>query len=200
MAYLVALRSVDKEAVEIARLEDRLALLVTIGSRTGAAVALCNVGLYVDQARAFREALPDTRLSFVVGFDKLVQILDPRYYEDRGAALDDLFALADLLVLPRGDDGPAEIAAVLAEAGNARWAGKIHPLAAPPSLDLQLSATAIRQADLTATAQAAALPPEVQRFVEQWQPYPAAAPQVHGAAQHHRPVEQGLRKPTPPQN
>ena len=37
----------------------------------------------------------------IYGYDKVVQIFDPRYYDDRDAALDRLFALSSLLVAPR---------------------------------------------------------------------------------------------------
>ena len=42
--------------------------------------------------------LPTAELTLLVGYDKVVQILDPKYYDDRDAALHELFALARLLV------------------------------------------------------------------------------------------------------
>ena len=45
------------------------------------------------------------RLVFLVGFDKIVQIFDPRYYDDREDALRQLFSVASFAVAPAG--GPA---------------------------------------------------------------------------------------------
>src|SRR6185312_8255668 len=97
---------VDKEAVQRPTLLDRIMLLDTILRHhlrhTG--IMLLNRGLYVEQAQGMRTCFPGvTRLYFLIGFDKIVQILDPRYYKDRDAALRELFALAELLVAPRGN-------------------------------------------------------------------------------------------------
>lgn len=170
VAFVVPLRSIDKETVEAATIDDRVALLDAIAARLGAALALTNAGLYVDQARAFRALLPMARLSFVIGFDKLVQIFDPRYYDDRARALDELVAHADLLVLPRAEAGEAEVAALLADPANRRWASAVTVLPAPATLDPRLSATAVRagvpDADLDRV-----LPPESAAFLRRWQPY-----------------------------
>jgi len=97
--------TVDKEAVTHASLPQRLALLTALSeSLPQMAVGFVNRGLYAEQAAALRLALPATdTISFIVGFDKIVQIVDRRYYADRDAALHDLFAAADLLVAPRDD-------------------------------------------------------------------------------------------------
>jgi hypothetical protein len=80
-------------------------LLLTLYAQrhTQVGVALVNRGLYFEQARAFRSLLgPEVELAFVVGMDKLLQILDPKYYRDRDAALQQLFALTSLIVANRG--------------------------------------------------------------------------------------------------
>ena len=106
--FAVATRTIDKERAEGALLEDRLLVLkLEARARRDWAVALVNRGLYVDQAELFRGALPGLRdLTFLVGFDKIVQIFDPRYYDDREAALGRLFGLASFAVAPRAGSGP----------------------------------------------------------------------------------------------
>lgn len=170
VAFVVPVRSVDKETVEAATIEDRIALLDAIATRLGTALALTNAGLYVEQARAFRALLPTGRLSFVIGFDKLVQIFDPRYYDDRARALDELVARADLLVLPRAEAGEAEVAALLADPRNQRWASAVTVLPAPATLDAHLSASAVR-AGVDDAELDRFLPPESAAFVRTWQPY-----------------------------
>src|SRR6266446_7467562 len=122
---------VDKEAVERPLLVDRIVLLDTVLRHhlrhTG--IMLFNRGLYVEQAEAVHTSFPQvTRLYFLIGYDKIVQILDPHYYEDRDAALHELFALADLLVAPRGSAGPAELTRLLDQPENRQFAPHIHAL------------------------------------------------------------------------
>lgn len=123
-------RTVDKEIVSGAALEDRLLLLdllVEPDRRLG--TAIMNRGLYVDQAQIVAEAFPTLgEIVFLVGHDKIVQIFDPRYYDDRDAALEALFARAGFLVAPRGDDGPEALAALLNRPENRRFAGAVRPL------------------------------------------------------------------------
>jgi len=99
-------RTVDKEGVERPLLVDRVLLLQAVLRRRlpRVGILLFNRGLYVEQAEAIRAAFPRVRrIFFLMGFDKVVQIFDPRYYEDRDAALEELFGRAELLVVPRGD-------------------------------------------------------------------------------------------------
>jgi nicotinic acid mononucleotide adenylyltransferase len=141
--YSLSTRTVDKEVVTGACLEDRLLLLDLLtaeDARLG--TVILNRGLYVDQAQIVRAAYPDLgELVFLVGFDKIVQIFDPRYYDDRDAALGQLFALAAFLVAPRGnDEGPA-LAALLDRPENRRFAGAVRPLDLPPGLREVASST-----------------------------------------------------------
>ncbi|HEU5441246.1 MAG TPA: hypothetical protein VFU88_18315 [Ktedonobacterales bacterium] len=132
IVWTLAVVSVDKERLARASLADRLVQLDVYAraAATDNAVVLVNRGLYVDQARALRGVLPpDVALAIVVGFDKLVQIFDPRYYEDRDAALDALFAEAELLVAPREGFGAEDIQALLAQPENRRYAARVRRLA-----------------------------------------------------------------------
>jgi nicotinic acid mononucleotide adenylyltransferase len=122
---------VDKESVERPLLLDRIMLLSLLLRRRlpRAGVLLFNRGLYVEQAEAVRMAFPAVRrLYFLLGYDKIVQILDPHYYADRAAALDELFNLARLLVAPRGDGGIEELRKLLGEPQNRPYADFITPL------------------------------------------------------------------------
>jgi len=103
-----------------------------------------------------------------VGFDKIVQILDPRYYTEREAALRELFGLAQLLVTPRGNDGEQELAELLAQPENRPFARSIHPL----SLEARyryISSTQARQGE-----QANIIPPQARDFI--WRTHPYATP------------------------
>jgi nicotinic acid mononucleotide adenylyltransferase len=126
--FLIATRTVNKETIEGASLPDRLVMLLAlVRSRPDLGVVLVNRGLYVDQAELVRATVPGVRdLWFVVGFDKIVQIFDPRYYRNRDEALDRLFSLARFFVAPRDDAGRVSLADLLARPENRRYAEAVE--------------------------------------------------------------------------
>ena len=165
--YSLSTRTVDKEVVTGAGLEDRLLLLdllVEPDRRLG--VLLLNRGLYVDQARLVRAAYPLLgELVFLVGFDKIAQIFDPCYYDDRDAALAQLFALATFLVAPRGADEAPALAALLDRPENRCFAGAVQPLDLPPSLR-EVASSNVRVGLADGAPPDQTVSPEVTAFVE----------------------------------
>lgn len=133
--FAVAARTVDKEGVTRASIPDRLAQLAAYARRdTGSAVVLLNRGLYVEQAKALGPYIAGSaaRLAIIVGFDKVVQILDPRYYANRDAALADLFSRARLLAAPRAEEDEAALDALLLRPDNRAYAAQVSYLDLPP--------------------------------------------------------------------
>ncbi|HEX8032884.1 MAG TPA: hypothetical protein VF510_03510 [Ktedonobacterales bacterium] len=129
--------TIDKERVARASLPDRLgqlsAYIENAPQAGGNLLALLNRGLYVDQATAIRQLLDaNAHLCMLVGFDKIVQILDPHYYSDREAALRALFAQAKLLVAPRAGAGEAELEALLVRPENAPYRHHVKFIPMPP--------------------------------------------------------------------
>lgn len=167
-------QTVDKEGISRPLFLDRLALLDQLMKRfSGSGILLFNRGLYVEQARAIRQSFPHVRtIYFLMGFDKIVQILDPHYYTDRDAALQELFALAKLLVAPRGEDGPEALQALLQQKENARFTRYIEPLPLSNTYR-EISATHIRNQD---TGYTQAIPREVWDFMWRTRAY---APPIH---------------------
>ncbi len=186
--------TVDKEQISGMGLEDRLLLLSLYAERhPNISIALVNRGLYVEQAQAFRALCgTQTQLFFLTGMDKLIQILDPRYYQDRDAALHELFGLAGLIVANRGAFSHTEFTHLLEQPENQVFRPAIHffPLTdvspsadssglsnslAPPLNDL--SATTIREALAARVARASEVsiakhvPPETVQFVSEAQVY-----------------------------
>ena len=164
LEYLLATRTVNKEQIEGTSLPDRLLCLESVvDERPKEGVLLVNRGLLVDQASLIRESWPSLdELWFVVGFDKIVQIFDPRYYDDIDVALDRLFDLASFLVAPRGTDGAAELSALLNTARNRRYATRVQLLDLPESYRA-LSSTRFRTA-MRGRQQVAGVPPTVEEF------------------------------------
>lgn len=172
--------TVDKERVERPLLLDRVLLLNDVLQKempyTG--IMLFNRGLYVEQAEAVRHSFPAVQwLYFLIGFDKIIQILDPRYYSNRDAALKELFSQAQLLVAPRGRYGSNALARLLNQPENRPFAHFIHEL---PLSDVyrMLSSTQIRQRPKKHRRD---IPPEVEEFIRTTHAYEPAMPQADGS-------------------
>ena len=169
--------TVDKEGVERPLLLDRILLLQILLRRRLPLVGilLFNRGLYVEQAEAIRASFPRVgRIFFLLGFDKIEQILDPRYYEDRAAALLALFRQAELFVAPRGMAHEDDLAALLDQPQNRQFAQFIHALPFDP-LYKDISSTHLRQ---NSTAYVHDVPQEVRQFMQETRAY---APPVRRA-------------------
>ena len=176
VVYAVAKVTVDKEIVTGMALEDRLLLLLACtAGRADRGVALVNRGLYVEQARAFRDLFGGrTKLTFVIGMDKLFQILDPNYYVDRAAALDELFSLASLMVANRGGHGRQTFVKLLDRPANRTYRSHIHFLPLPESV-AHLSSSGVREVAGCSSGIDVDVPPTVARFLAETQPYASAA-------------------------
>ena len=174
LLYTVAKVTVDKERVTGMGLEDRLLLLLLhVEQQQHLGVALVNRGLYFEQAQAFQSLFDKpVELFFIVGMDKLVQILDARYYQDREAALDQLFALTSLVVANRGEMAQQAFDELLQRPDNQPYRDAIHFLPLPESV-ADLSSTAIRKTVREATNLSAHVPAEVARFLTEARPYAA---------------------------
>jgi len=160
----------DKERVERPLLLDRINLLETVlrnhVRHTG--IMLFNRGLYVEQAEAVHSAFPQvSKLYFLIGFDKIVQIFDSRYYRDRDVALNELFDLAEFLVTPRGEAGPEELSMLLDRPENRQYA--VHVYTLPLSAAYRdISSTSVRQ---VFSAHEREIPSEVRRFIRETHVY-----------------------------
>ena len=174
LLYTVAKVTVDKERVTGMGLEDRLLLLLLhVEQQQYLGVALVNRGLYFEQAQAFQSLFDKpVELFFIVGMDKLVQILDARYYQDREAALGQLFTLTSLVVANRGEMARRAFDELLQRPANQPYRDAIHFLPLPESV-ADLSSTAIRKTVREATNLSAHVPAEVARFLTEARPYAA---------------------------
>ena len=146
VVYSLSSVIVDKERVEGLCREDRLLLLSQLAQdHPWAAVAVVNRGLYSEQAPAFRRSFGgDLDLRFIVGMDKVLQIFDPKYYDDRERALDALFAHVRLVAANREDWGASELRALLDQPANIPYRDRVEPLTLAAHLKDQ-SSSAVRR-------------------------------------------------------
>jgi nicotinic acid mononucleotide adenylyltransferase len=165
--------TVDKESVERPTQLDRIMLLKLLLPRWahGAGIMLFNRGLYVEQVDAIYRSFPAVkRVLLLIGFDKVVQIFDPRYYNDRDAALVELFGRAELLVAPRKYDGEKELQELLHRSENVRFARHVHLL--PFSNGYRnISSTQVRQEANQHIELLHDVPPEVRQFMRESRAY-----------------------------
>lgn len=170
--FALSRQTVDKERVRRPTLADRALVLNEYARRDARlGVLLTNRGLYAEQAVAARAAFPHAReLGFVVGFDKAVQIFDPRYYADRDAALQTLFARATLLVAPRGVAGAAELTALLDQPANRPFRDRVRLLPFDPAY-ASASSTLVRARIHAGQPVDQLVPPETALWLAMAQPY-----------------------------
>ena len=142
--------------------EDRVAsLLAYCASRPQLRVALSSHGLYVDQVVAAASAFPGARLLLGMGSDKLAQLADPSWYDDRDAALNELFSRAELFFAQRRLS-PGEPGAALGEL--TRWKGRLRRMTLPEAV-MRVSSRAVRDALRTGGDVSALVPREVMPFL-----------------------------------
>lgn len=171
--------TVDKEHVERASLADRLTEARAYAQAAGDGLLLLTGGLYVDQARAARTFLASgVEVALIVGFDKIVQILDPRYYVNRDVALHELFAEAEVIVSPRDGATEDDLRALLARPENLPFADRVRycPLPARYVGDSSTEARALARAGDYGQALRDLLAPEGMALALAASPYEQARP------------------------
>ena len=112
---------------------DRIASVERFCAARGHLLGLCSHGLLAEQVDAADERFPSAELSLVIGSDKLLQLFDPVWYEDRDAVLATMFERANVLFATRAGDGAA-VAEALARRENRRWAERVVPLDVSPDV------------------------------------------------------------------
>jgi nicotinic acid mononucleotide adenylyltransferase len=158
---VLALANVDKGIVGFP-VADRLALLLGYaGDRPMLSVAAVSHGRFVDKARAIRPAYPPgTRLTFILGFDTLVRLFEPRYYADMAGELDQFFTAAEVAAANRAPEPPEAVAAFLDRPEVRPFRDRIHPFSLPADI-AAVSATAVRQRLARGESAAGLVPPEI---------------------------------------
>jgi nicotinic acid mononucleotide adenylyltransferase len=171
-------------------LEDRLALLLRFAdSRPGVSVAAVAQGRFVDKMQAIHRSYPaGIRLIFLLGFDTLVRLFDPKYYTDRGASLSALFAGSECVVGNRAPEPPEAVDAFLARPEVSPFAGRIRLVQFPPGL-AALSASLVRARLARGEPITDLVPPELGEPLEAWAKGKGGAGRPHNP-QRTEPLDQ----------
>ncbi len=96
--------------------------------------------------------------------DKVLQIFDPRYYQDRDQALKGLFTEAQLIAANRGRWGENELNEFLSRKENQVYEDRVYPLTLPDGLK-DLTSTDLRTRIAEGESVQNQLPEVVERFV-----------------------------------
>lgn len=92
------------------------------------AAAICMESLIEDQAQLVARSFPNARLVFGVGSDKLIQIFDPSWYEDRDKSLERLFNSTEIVYAIRTGE-EEKLRRTLVD--NPKFARKLKGIALP---------------------------------------------------------------------
>jgi nicotinic acid mononucleotide adenylyltransferase len=172
VALLYSVRTLPKgEGAPEALLEEmeRLAWLERFREGRGRiAIAACSHGLLAEQVQAAAARFPRAALSVVIGSDKLLQLLDPVWYEDRNAVLGPMFDRSTVRLAVRAGDEDA-VTAALDAPENARWRGLVERLDVPPSI-AAVSSSDVRERLRRGEDVGPLVPEEVRGLVAQRRP------------------------------
>jgi nicotinic acid mononucleotide adenylyltransferase len=143
---------------------DRLRALEAFArSRRQVVPALASHGLLAEQAEAARRRFPSARLFLVMGSDKAIQVLDPKWYADREEVLNRLFAHARVLYAERlGHEGLVEERLALPE--NVPWRSSFERLEVSPEM-AGVSSRDVRERLSRGEDVSPLVPPEVHPFL-----------------------------------
>lgn len=147
LLLLLAITNVDKTHFDFS-LEERIEMMVAVArERINWSAALCSHGRFVEKAEAVAEAFPEsTEIWFIVGYDTLIRIFEPRFYPDipMHHALERFFQLARLAVFPRGGADKKVISEFLGRREVKPFADRIAIMPGDPSLTF-VSSTLVRE-------------------------------------------------------
>jgi nicotinic acid mononucleotide adenylyltransferase len=162
---LLTTRNVAK-GVFGADLPDRIAMLLAIqDTEPELSVVAANVARIADQARALRSALPGVDFDFVVGYDTLVRLFEPRFYSDMRSELAAFFADHQVIAANRASADVGIVRAFLEEPHVAPFANRITVLALD-EYSASLSSTGARE-EVATGIDSSALPAPVLAYIRE---------------------------------
>jgi len=95
-------------------------------------VGVSSHGRYIDKVTALKAIFPsETEFHFIVGYDTLVRIFDPKYYTNFHAELQELFTSARLIVANRAEAGIKTIESFMEQPEIHRYTSYVSGLLLP---------------------------------------------------------------------
>ena len=145
LLLLLAKANVDKGVFGLPLAARLLTLERYTKIREKFSVGVSSHGRYIDKVTALKAILPpDTEFHFIVGYDTLVRIFDPKYYTDFHAELGELFIEARFIVANRGESDIQTIESFLNQSEIRRYAPYVSCLLLP-DVYAYMSSTEVRE-------------------------------------------------------
>jgi len=164
---LLSKRNVDKSSFG-ASFEDRLSMVIHFAVHNPTlSVGATTHALLLDQTKALLPWYPpETKVSWIVGFDTFVRILDPKYYADPEDEIRRLFDTVHLIVVGRGSQKADDVKALLDLPANRSFANHVGCLELDP-FHAHLSSTEVRRRVASNEPITDLVPPEVATYIRE---------------------------------
>ena len=145
LLLLLAKANVDKGVFGLPLAARLLTLERYTKIREKFSVGVSSHGRYIDKVTALKAILPaETEFHFIVGYDTLVRIFDPKYYTDFHAELGELFIEARFIVANRGESDIQTIESFLNQPEIRRYIPYVSCLLLP-DVYAYMSSTEVRE-------------------------------------------------------
>ena len=161
LLLLLAKANVDKTVFGLPLAARLLTLKRYTENRERFSVGVSSHGRYIDKVTALKVILPpETEFHFIVGYDTLVRIFDPKYYTDFHTELEELFIEARFIVANRAEADIKTIASFMNEPEIRRYAPYVSCLLLP-DVYAYMSSTEVRELLMRGEAIEHLVPPSI---------------------------------------
>lgn len=165
MLLLLAKANVDKDVFGLPLAGRMLTLKCYAETHDSISIGVSSHGRYIDKVTALEAVYPyDTEFFFIVGYDTLVRIFDPKYYADLHAELEHLFSQCRIITANRDNVDIETIKQYLSQTSQQRYSKHIDLLLLPDDY-AEISSTEVRQRIETGESISHLVPPIVADFL-----------------------------------
>ena len=161
LLLLLAKANVDKAVFGLPLAARLLTLKRYTENRERFSMGVSSHGRYIDKVTALKAILPpETEFHFIVGYDTLVRIFDPKYYTDFHTELGELFIEARFIVANRAEADIKTIESFMNEPEIRRYAPYVSCLLLP-DVYAYMSSTEVRELLMQGEAIEHLVPPSI---------------------------------------
>ena len=167
LLLLLAKANVDKSVFGLPLAARLLTVKKYVESRQAFSAGVSSHGRYIDKIVALKSIFPpDTECYFIVGYDTLVRIFDPKYYTDFHAELQALFVSARFIVANRAEADIKTIASFMAQSEIRQYAPYVLGILLPDAY-AYMSSTQVRELLACGEAIEHLVPPSILTMLNQ---------------------------------
>ncbi|MDE0636458.1 MAG: nicotinate-nicotinamide nucleotide adenylyltransferase [Candidatus Poribacteria bacterium] len=166
LLLLLAKANVDKDLFGWPLAGRILSLKRYAEDQNNISIGISSHGRYIDKVEALKTIYPvDTEFHFIVGYDTLVRIFDPKYYTDIQTELQHLFLECRFIVANRDQVDIETIKEFLSQPAHQQYRSSVTPLRLP-DFYAEVSSTEVRQRIAQGDTISHLVPPVIAEFFE----------------------------------